>query len=199
MTKAIPFLFAILTSCTSYQEKSIASPTANQVEITVTEETPRALKVKETLEVLLKKHDLSLYLFTRKVVIQPKSIPQSHPVLTLNTRHTEPNQILSNFLHEEIHWFLVDRKNDTNAAISNLKNLFPKVPAGGKEGARDEESTYLHLIVNYLELQADRKYLGKEVADSLIQNNDVYTWIYKQVLLREPEIKEVVHKYKLEI
>jgi hypothetical protein len=75
--------------------------------------------------------------------------------------------------------------------------MFPKAPVGGAEGGRDLESTYLHLIVNWFELQADKKYLGEKQAYDLIKGMDVYTWIYKTVLENESKIGQILEKNQL--
>jgi hypothetical protein len=55
----------------------------------------------------------------------------------------------------------VQKDKETNEAIKDLRALFPKVPVAFPDGAGDEESTYLHLLVNYLEYRADREILGE--------------------------------------
>jgi hypothetical protein len=41
------------------------------------------------------------------MVIKERAIPHSHPVLTLNTRNLDSDdQLLSAFLHEQLHWYL---------------------------------------------------------------------------------------------
>lgn len=156
----------------------------------------REFATKKVLEELLRKYDLSPYLFTKTVQVESMVIPHSHPVLTLNTRHIKnPDQLLSNLLHEQIHWFMDAHDESTNQAIDELKKMFPSVPAGGREGARDEFSTYLHLAVCWLELQADKRYLGEQKAYALIRSADVYTWIYKQVIDREGEIGEILKRF----
>jgi hypothetical protein len=59
------------------------------------------------------------------------------------------------------HWGILRDWVPTELAIADLRKLFPTVPAGGTAGARDEYSTYLHLLVCYLEQQADLRVLGE--------------------------------------
>jgi hypothetical protein len=114
---------------------------------------PNDIKEQQTL-VLLKalrgSHDLGKWEFTDKVHIDKTATPHSHPILILHTRHGHKSQkdlLLSTYLHEQIHWFADENIENTHAAIAMLKQAFPKAPVGYPEGARDEESSYLHLIV----------------------------------------------------
>jgi hypothetical protein len=65
------------------------------------------LATKAQLERLIAAHDLRQWTFTHEIVIDEKSIPHSHPVLTLHTRHLkQDDELLSTYLHEQLHWFL---------------------------------------------------------------------------------------------
>jgi hypothetical protein len=151
---------------------------------------------------LLKTHDVEKWLFTRKVVIDsgPDVIPHSHPVLTLSTRHLKDDDLLlATFLHEQLHHFLEANPEKREAAIKELRALYPKVPAGGREGARSEDSSYLHLIVNYLEIRAVRELLGELRAFQILQfwAQDHYTWIYRKVMEEGYKIGPIVRKHGL--
>src|SRR6185295_10570616 len=119
-------------------------------------------QTKAQLQRLLKTYDLAKWIFTKAVLIDEKSIPHSHPVLTLHTRHLRDDELLlSTFVHEQCHWFLTQNYKSTEEAKKELRVLFPKVPVSFPEGAMDEDSTYLHLIVIYLEYRADIELLGE--------------------------------------
>ena len=79
--------------------------------------------------------------------------------------------------------------------------VFPSAPTGGAEGARDAESTYLHLIVNYLEFQAMKELVGDRQAKEVFDfwTTDHYTWIYRMVLSHEEKLGEVVTRHGLGI
>ena len=164
------------------------------VEITRKHGTPAEARTREQLDRLLATYDLSAWIYTKRVVVDEQAIPFSHPVLTLHTRHAKDDELLvSTFVHEQLHWFQVDRQQETDQAIADLRKLFPTVPLGGTTGARDEQSTYLHLLVCYLEQQADRRIFGelktKEIMD--FWATDHYTWVYKTVIARGREIGDV--------
>jgi hypothetical protein len=127
--------------------------------------------------------EIQPFLFTRKVEIDCNVIPFSHPVLTLNCNYLENDEKqLSNFLREHLHWFVVTRARWLERAIKDFRDCFPQVPVGGKKGARDVYSTYLHLIVCDLELLALTQVLGKEGAREIVSQWTHYTWIYDKVL-----------------
>jgi hypothetical protein len=66
-------------------------------------------------------------------------------------------------------------------------------------GARDEYSRYLHLLVCYLEQQADLRVLGelrtKQVMD--FWATDHYTWVYQTVIGRSRDIGQIMREKKL--
>ena len=84
-------------------------------------------------------------------------------------------------------------------AKKELRVMFPKVPIKPPEGASDEESTYLHLIVIYLEYRADRELLGELKARQIMEfwATDHYTGIYKIVLERPRDIGQILFKHRL--
>ena len=85
------------------------------------------VQTKDQLQRLLKTFELSRFLFTTSVLIDQTAIPHSHPILTLNTRHLKDDDLLlSTFVHEELHWFLVQHNNETNEAIKDLGYDLPK-------------------------------------------------------------------------
>jgi hypothetical protein len=161
------------------------------------------IATKNQLQKIVKQYDVSKWIFTKKVLIdrdvQP---PHSHPILTLNTRYLKDDELLlSTFVHEQTHWFYEEHDEQTKKAIAELKTIFPKVPVGFPDGARDEESSYLHLLVCYSEYQADKELLGELKARQVIEfwSNHHYMWIYKQVLSEERKIAALIRKHKLTI
>ena len=160
------------------------------------------VQTRNQLQRLLAQYDCSKFIFTRDIVIDRDAVPHSHPVLTLHTRHRKDDELLlSAFVHEQIHWFLTQRREQTEKAVRELKTVFPKVPIGFPAGADSEESTYLHLLVNTLEYRADKELLGELKARQVMEfwATDHYTWVYRQVLDVGDKIRTVLRKYKLVI
>ena len=157
-------------------------------------------QTKEQLQRLIKTYDLTKWTFTRSIMIEEGAIPHSHPVLTLSARHVKDDDLLlSTFVHEQAHWFLTQNDKATEVAKKELRVMFPRAPVNFPEGASDEESTYLHLIVIYLEYRADRELLGELKARQVMDfwASDHYTWIYKTVLEHTRDIGNLVLKHKL--
>ena len=137
------------------------------------------------LKRILGRHDLSKWTFTAVVRIDAQDIPHGHPVLTMNANHLDKDElVLAVLLHEEIHWHLSARIEDAKKAVEEFRRIYPAVPSAPPEGARDEYSTYLHLIVNYLEYLSLQQILGEDDARSILElwRQKRYRWIYGKAL-----------------
>ncbi len=143
---------------------------------------------------LVDQFDIDRWLFTNEVRIDDSQrIPHSHPVLTLNSRYLDDDLgQLATFLHEQFHWYAAERQGQVNSAIAEFRELFPDVPSG-RAGARDEYSTYLHLIICDLELAAMQQLSGDSEARRTLSRWQHYTWIYEQVL-NNPAVRAVNEK-----
>lgn len=169
------------------------------VEIRTKNGTELEAQGRDQLTRLLATWDLSKWLFTRVVSIESRVIPHSHPVLTLNTRYLDDDAAqAATFVHEQLHWFLVDHHAATEAAIAELRQLYPQAPAGPPLGARDQESTYRHLLVNLLELDGVTELFGEHKARQILGAYQHYPWIYREVLERPAPIREVLRRHGLQ-
>lgn len=180
---------------------SSANPDQSLSELKITEINPNkwTALTKQNLHHLVQVYDLTPLLFTRNIQIQSQVIPTSHPVLTLNTRNAEhPKKLLSSFLHEQFHWWGGMNQENFKLAVKELKKIYPTAPATKGSGP---DSTFVHLIICYLERQALAFYLGdkeaKEIITAIMKKDKIYPWIYYQVLNKDFAIKKVVQKYKL--
>jgi hypothetical protein len=190
---ALPFLLSLLAA---------ASPSPPPpIEIHLGHDSGGERKTKQQLEALLQAHDLSRYIVTRELMIDETVYPpHSDPVLTLNTRFLGRDALLlSTFVHEQLHWVMDQHRQDYREAIRELRERFPDAPVERPEGAGDRWSTYMHLPVCYLEIEADRQILGKEEAAKVLDFmvGDHYTWIYRQVRDRGPEIRAILERHSL--
>ena len=126
--KKLAFLFIVAVSVPTFAQ--------TKFEITLKNNTAAEAKTKDQLERLISSYDLSKWIFTRKIEIDEKATPHSHPVLTLSARHLKDDDLLiSTFVHEQIHWHFVINDKLTDEALKDLKVMFPKVPDKGPEGA----------------------------------------------------------------
>ncbi|HEX4497652.1 MAG TPA: hypothetical protein VIE43_18410 [Thermoanaerobaculia bacterium] len=156
-------------------------------------------QTRDQLQRLLRTYDVTPWIFTHSVIVDsaPGTIPHSHPVLTLSVRHRKDDDLLlSTFIHENLHHFLDQNHEKTEAAKKELRALFPKVPVGYPDGADSEDSTYEHLIVCYLEYRADKVIWGDLRAFQTVQfwMVDHYRWIYRQLLEEGYQIGPIVQK-----
>ncbi len=188
-------------------EQALQKPRASMnqdwvVDIELKHGSDRERQTREQLQRLLATYNLCKYTFTRSVLIDQASIPHSHPVLTLHTRHLgSDDQLLSTYVHEQLHWFLDEHLQQTRAAEDELRKIYRKVPVGSPDGSDDEEGTYLHLITCYLEMQADRQLIGTERTAAVMDfwARDHYRWVYRTVIRDEQTIARVVHREQLEV
>src|ERR1700692_3691563 len=171
MTRPLLTLAALILS-------SLSAFAGDAIDIQSSHHSARDVQEKLELEQLLKKYDVSKYIFTRTVVIEERAMNHAFPVLTLNVHFLgSDDELLSSFLHEQLHWYLRDHSIQMEQALAELRRFYPKVPVGLPEGADTMYSTYGHLVDCYLEIQADRQIIGVERTDKVIKNKPWYTWI----------------------
>jgi hypothetical protein len=144
---------------------------------------------------LIDRYDLSKWTFTREVIVDENvAISHSHPALTMSA----PDQaypddvILAAYVHEQLHW-PVEQQPAQRDAVAELRKLYPDAPKGPPEGARNQFSTYVHLIVCHLEYEAMRELVGDERARATL-NKPYYRWVYRTVLAENEKIAGVVQR-----
>lgn len=103
----------------------------------------------------------------------------------------------AHFSNEQFHWYALVRTEQTDAAITDFRKMFPNVPVGLPEGAMSKRSSYLHLIICTLELDALRALIGQRRAQRVIGAREYYTWVYKQVLHDDGPIRLVLDRHEL--
>ena len=173
---------------------------AQAIKIDLAQGSERERQTKTRLEQVIASYDLRRYTFTREVMIEERAINHAFPVLTLNARFANSSdELLSSYLHEQLHWYLREHNSQQQQAIGELRRMYPNAPVGMPEGAETAYSTYGHLVDCYLEIQADRQLIGAERTQEVIKNKGHYTWIYKTVLQDEKKIAALVASHHLEI
>jgi hypothetical protein len=178
----------------------VAAMATPPIKIDLAHGTGREQQTKATLERVLADYDLKKFTFTKHVVIEERAINHAFPVLTLNARFaSSPDELLSSFIHEQLHWHLRDRGRDQQDAVAELRRMYPNAPVGLPEGADSEVSTYGHLVDCYLEVQADRELIGPERTSAVVADKGHYTWIYATVLRDEKRISDLVDRHHLRV
>ena len=174
----------------------------NTLEIALKHGDKREADTKEQLQRLLKRYDVAKWTFTNSIVIDEQTLPHSHPVLSLHAQYLRDDELLlSTFVHEQLHWFLASQQRgaSTQQAVKELQRVFPAAPTKPPEGSDGEFSTYQHMLVCFLEYQADQELLGELKARQVMEfwASHHYTWVYKMVLERGHDIETVITKYNL--
>src|SRR5262245_46856361 len=189
-----------VTASSAAGQASVEVSDTPRITIDVSSGSPREQLAKHTLEQVLASHDLAKYSFTRKVVIEQGAINHAFPVLTLNAAFaSSPDELLSTYIHEQLHWHLRNRASQQQAAVTELRRLYPRVPVGLPASAENEPSTYGHLVTCYLEIVVDRELLGPERTAVVIRAKPWYTWIYATILSDEGQIAAVVDRHHLRV
>ena len=99
---------------------SIARPdvtgTTQGITIDLARGTEREKQTKQTLDQVLATYDLKKYTFTRRVIIEGGAVNHAFPALTLNARFAAaPDELLTSYVHEQLHWHLRDRRSQPPA------------------------------------------------------------------------------------
>lgn len=146
-----------------------------------------AARIEGLLAALRRRHDLARYEYTRVVRIVPGSETFAHPILTLGNRFAgSEDLLLSTYLHEQMHWYLwqlgTPDVDPVAPFLDDLVRRYPDAPIGLPDGARGYEATYLHLVVNWLEIAAASEFIGRARAVAVAEQATSYRWIYRTVL-----------------
>ena len=147
---------------------------------------------------LRSRYDLSPWEYTPKVRIAPLERPHSRPVLTLNGRHAisrtrNEDAFLSTYLHEQIHWALgIHRTDETVRAVDAFRQLYPDAHTAPPATAANNWSTYLHLVVNWLEIKAAAEFIGLERAVAVARRRKHYAWMYRTVVEERDRVEAVL-------
>jgi hypothetical protein len=158
-------------------------------------------RVRDMLAALRRRHDLARYEYTRVVRIVPGGETFAHPVLTLGNRFaTSEDLLLSTYLHEQMHWYLwhlgTPERDMVAPFMDELVRRYPDAPIDvANGGARGYESTYEHLVVNWLELAAASEFIGRERTFALARAQRLrsYGWLY-DVVVRDWDQLEKLYK-----
>jgi hypothetical protein len=159
-------------------------------------------RVYALLQALRRRYDVSRYEYTKVVRIVPGSDTFSSPVLTLGNRFAgSEDLLLSTYLHEQMHWYLwhldTPRHDPVAAFFDELVRRYPMAPTELPDGARDYEATYVHLVVNWLEVAATAEFIGRQRAFAVAGAQRTYRWIYRTVLQDWDALGELYERHGL--
>jgi hypothetical protein len=172
--------------------------TTTPVEITTADGTATEIASAERLRELLDTLDVDRWIFSPRVIVKDRVIPHSHPTVTVRAGDPD-DQLLANYVHENIHWYVVERDEAYQAALAEIRLAWPDLPIVPPEGARDEASTWLHVVVCALEYKAMQEILGEGRARELFEfwATHHYKAIYRLVLAEDERIMAILDRHGL--
>jgi hypothetical protein len=159
-------------------------------------------RVRDMLAALRRRHDLSRYEYTAFVRIVPGGDTFAQPVLTLGNRFADTEDaLLSTYLHEQMHWYLwylgTPDRDMVAPFMDELVRRYPDAPTVPPEGARGYDATYLHLVVNWLEIAATGEFIGRESAVAVARVQRSYRWLYRTVLRDWDALGELYERHDI--
>jgi hypothetical protein len=164
-----------------------SAPDEFRIDIDLDHARREADRVRDMLAALRRRHDLSRYEYTTLVRIVPGGGTFAQPVLTLGNRFaTTEDELLSTYLHEQMHWYLwhlgTPDRDMVAPFMDELVRRYPDAPTAPPDGALGYDATYLHLVVNWLEIAATAEFIGRERAVAVAKAQRSYRWLYRTVL-----------------
>jgi hypothetical protein len=154
---------------------------------------------KEQMERLAKQYDLKKFTITRDILIERGAMNHSYPVLTLNLRFLDNDDLaLSAYVHEQGHWVLMERhRGDNPALFEDLQRAFPNMEVRVPEGDGELRNSYFHIAVCMLEWQAMEELVGTERARKVIEwkQGDHYKAIYATLLNHREQVEGVLGRH----
>lgn len=145
-----------------------------------------AERVRAMLLDLRTRFDLAPFEYCRQIRIAPTEIPYSHPRITLNSWVHDDLGLLSMYLHEQMHWYVTWYSHlhapQWRQLLARLRERYPEPPPAEAGGANDAYSTWLHLIVNWLEVEAVSRVVDRTRVENHVRSLPFYRWIYRTVI-----------------
>ena len=160
-----------------------------------------AMAMRERLIALRAKYAIGPFEYCKEVCIAPTMLPYSHPVIRLHTALFTETALLANFIHEQMHWYVTwyshKHTDQWRAVWEALEQRYPDPLIGRGEGADTLASTHLHLIVNWLEIEALSSLIGAEAAKEHVARLHYYRWIYAAVIQDRQALGELYASHRL--
>jgi hypothetical protein len=162
--------------------------------------TPLEQRKRDQIERLASEYDLKKFTITRDILIEQGVTPHSHPVLTLNGRFMDSDDLtLSQYVHEQGHWALGRHRAENRELLHDLMSAFPGIPTDYPRGSGDQPGSYFHLAVIMLEWQALEELVGdaRARAAETFKQTDHYTALYALVLQNRPRVEAILHRHHI--
>ncbi len=144
---------------------------------------------------LAAQYDLAEFTITRYIRIERGAMAHSKPVLTMNCRFLENDDLaLSQYVHEQGHWVLGSHVGHLRQLYDTLVQTFPNIPTEYPKGGMGVRDSYFHLAVLMLEWQAMEELVGEKraLAEMKWKQGDHYTELYRTVLENRPTMEKIL-------
>jgi hypothetical protein len=186
---AVVFAFATLPLFAATPKLNIKLKNGSEIE----------QRKRDQIERLAQQYDLKKFTKTRDIIIEQGARPHSSPVLTLNGRFPDNDDLaLAVYIHEQGHWVLMGRLPRMNRELlADLYKVAPGLPTEYPQGSGDQVDTYYHLAVCMLEWQGLEELVGAERARKAIDflKSDHYMAIYGAVIDHREELEKVLRQH----
>ncbi len=161
----------------------------------------RADNTANELANLRRKFNLKPFEYCQQIRIAPFETPYSHPQITLNTNYYSSLGLLCMYLHEQMHWYVTWYSHTHETLWMNLletlKALYPAAVIPNRPDLESNFSSYLHLIVNWLEVHTASIYYTSEEVAIHASKLPFYQWEYEQVTQGKEKLQEIYQNHKL--
>lgn len=193
-----PISFALMLAATSTFAANGLFAQTPPLKIKTAHHAPQEEQRKEQMERLARQYDLKKYTITREIVIDRGAINHSKPVLTLNLRFLDNDDLaLSAYVHEQGHWVLTDRGPAVNRTLfDDLQRSFPRLSYRVPDGDGEMISSYYHIAVCMLEWHAMEDLVGPERARNAMvwKQGDHYKAIYAIDLNQREQVEDILKR-----
>lgn len=149
---------------------------------------------------LAQQYDLTKFTITREIRIERGAMAHAKPVLTMNCRFLQNDDLaLSQYVHEQGHWLMGQHENVMPTLFTVLKQTFPGIPTEYPKGGFGDRDSYFHLADLMLEWQAMEELVGEKraLAEMKWKQADHYTELYRTVLENRATMEKILKDYDI--
>jgi hypothetical protein len=159
---------------------------------------PEAIKAHALLDSLCARYDLTPFVFTRRIRIDPGGAARARPVLTLGTGSIgDPPRFLAEFLGQQMEWFLAARDAAMGEAAAALAAAFPDFHEQNSALAANPVALFRMVAAAWLELQAMLRFFDAEDAEDALRGHDEARPVYRLVLRHRAAVGEIMEAHGL--
>jgi hypothetical protein len=134
---------------------------------------PEAIKAHGLLDSLCARYDLTPFVSTRRIRIDPDGTTRARPVLTLGTRSAgDPLSFLAEFLVQQMEWRLGERAAAVEGAVAALEASFPDFYEQNRTLADRPADLFRMAAAAWLAFEAMLRFLDPDDAEDALRSHD---------------------------